>query len=239
MKDATRHDKSKPPQHTNEAKQRWIKTAQHAIAVCRISAKQEWAALVLLEKLWIFGFGPDAEPRMFVVPHEWEKEIVNKNFVEAGGFRSLRWQKKRLDQTIDKARRGDAIADKALCDLAADGLKNSGKIPDKLAQYAADHLRGRLPNMKRKRKKNSIRDMNIAMAVKIISLHAGLNPTRSPATSDKECGCSIVAEAENMEEEAVKKIWQKHKSIFNDPGLWKIVRNYSEGKIPNNLLESS
>jgi hypothetical protein len=127
-----------------------------------------------------------------------------------------------LTQAVDGNRDIDAL----LCRLEAKILFKLAEtkppplkwFPKELAMHAADKLFD-LSDMSEPRHRGTNRDDTatrdffvIKMVIKACK-DLGLKPTRNEATRDRDSGCSIVAEALNLKESAIKGIWRKRKQF--------------------------
>ncbi|HWA00381.1 MAG TPA: hypothetical protein VG841_08705 [Caulobacterales bacterium] len=128
------------------------------------------------------------------------------------------------DIWLEKAKAGDAEAERVVLGAAAYVLRHLWHRDDPLAAYAAEALAKSIevdPN-RRRQLKNADRDLRIAMAIRAVKDEHNMPATRNAASRDKAdaapCACSVVVEAlgrldEHKTEDAVTKIWAKAKEL--------------------------
>jgi hypothetical protein len=131
-----------------------------------------------------------------------------------------------LEGLLDRAVDGDAETEAVLCQMASILLYKLAEtslpplkwFPKELAMLASSKLQV-LANTppSRHRGTNSVdtasRDYKIIEKVIEACKDLDLKPTRNVATGYRDSGCSIVAEALNLEESAVNEVWRKRKQF--------------------------
>jgi hypothetical protein len=120
---------------------------------------------------------------------------------------------------FERAAAGDLDADAALCFIAATLIRPVQSLPPLLAAHVRKVLFERAQSRPPRRAGNdpyakTDRDMCVILVVKMVCDLLDLQATRNDATIEKECGCSIVADALGMKERAVRDIWEKRKQLM-------------------------
>jgi hypothetical protein len=155
--------------------------------------------------------GDDVDVSQLVAEMQWAKSgLIGRGGVNVDVAERL----------IAAAKSGDADADTILRGGIAISLRFDWPLPLCLKLYAADALAAgiRVAQRQQQALKNRRRDLEIALAVYVVSKDFGFLPTRNYAAHDvdgaAESACSIVARALarngiHMSEGAVAKIWEK------------------------------
>ena len=121
----------------------------------------------------------------------------------------------RRERLIDKARKGDRVATKLLCDAAAEFIEEGKQLPQGLRAYIVEVLRKPDDTPKKRGQDpfaNYPRNFDIACTIaNVVSM--GFKATRNQAT-EAESACSIVQQAlervgVHMSEANVEKIWER------------------------------
>jgi hypothetical protein len=138
---------------------------------------------------------------------------------------SMKWNKKLAAKLVDDAERGDADADQVLREVAAEFLTKRIPLPDELADYVVPHLQQANSNSRNqshkteysKAHKTEYRDWIFALTVNVVVRRFNLNPTRNRETRNqqKQCACSIVAQATKLFEKTVPNPWRSEKTVQN------------------------
>jgi len=106
------------------------------------------------------------------------------------------------------------------------GVWKRGELPPKpLVDYAATYLRAaassrkkarQQPNSSKQLHKTKYRDWILALTVHDVARHFNLDRTRNRATTERHCGCSIVARATKLSEKTVQNAWHKYEGIADE-----------------------
>jgi hypothetical protein len=123
---------------------------------------------------------------------------------------------------IADAKQGDADADQVLRETAAECLERGELPPKPLVDYAATYLRAaassrkkarQQPNSSKQLHKTKYRDWILALTVHDVARHFNLDRTRNRATTERHCGCSIVARATKLSEKTVQNAWHDYERV--------------------------
>ena len=128
-------------------------------------------------------------------------------------------------ELIVKARSGDQLAHKVLCQIAAFFIRDDCSQPPQLRTYIVDSLQSEASDPPPRRRgvdplANESRNFRIAWAIgEVIKL--GFHPTRNRATADTQSACSVVTAAlakcgVHLSEPAVEKIWIQFADSFRE-----------------------
>jgi hypothetical protein len=130
-----------------------------------------------------------------------------------------RYSEEKARPLFERAAAADVDADAALCLIAARLIRPVRSLPPLLAAHIRKVLFDRAYSRPPRRAGNdphakTDRDICVILVVKMVCDLLGLQATRNDATIEKECGCSIVADALGMKERGVSDIWEKRKQLM-------------------------